>query len=322
MVVPSAFLFAMASSYFSSQLQDWLLDSDPAIRWQVLRDLCDGREEDARRERARMNKEGWGPQLLALQQLDGLWAGLPEYGPTWRSTKDALMLLRDFGMDPADPAVHKAACRVRDQVTWGEEFGDLRYFQGEVEPCINGRVLALGAYFGMADDGLFERLLGEHLSDGGWNCAAPRSRRSSFHTTICVLEGLLEYEKAHAVSDVTRAVRQRGEEYLLERRLFRSLRTGDVIDPDWLKPAFPNDWHYDILWGLDYFRRTGGSPDPRLAEAVQLVKSKQNAAGQWVAEMSHSQDIPLAMETGFHRPSRWVTLRALRVLKWAEAGGL
>lgn len=299
-------------------LQTWLLDSDPAIRWQVYRDLLEGAEDEAFRERARLTEEGWGRQLLDLQLSDGLWTGAPEFGPTWRSTTDALMLLREFGVDPRSEAIHRAVDRVRVLVTWGEEFNDSPYFQGEVEPCINGRVLALASYFGVPCDGLFERLAGEQLEDGGWNCAAPRSRRSSFHTTICVLEGLLEYEKAIGLSPGAEAVRKRGEEYLLERGLFRSLRTGDVICDEWQRFAFPTDWHYDVLWGLDYFRRAGGAPDPRVAEAVNLVKSKQNASGQWIREQEHSQDVAFAMEKGFRRASRWVTLRALRVLRWAE----
>jgi hypothetical protein len=301
----------------SPQLQTWLLDSDPALRWQVLRDLCEGRDEEARFARSRIPDEGWGAQLLALQDAEGLWAGVPEYGPGWRSTTDALMLLRDFGVDPAAPAVRKAVDRVRTFVTWGEEFEHSPYFQGEVEPCINGRVLALGACFGLPCDGLFQRLIGEQLEDGGWNCSAPHSRRSSFHTTICVLEGLLEYENTVEISSDLRDVRRRGEEYLLARGLFRSLRTGEVINEEWLRLAFPNDWHYDILWGLDYFRRAGGPPDPRMAEAIALVRSKQNAAGQWIREQEHSQDVAFVMETGFRRPSRWITLRALRVLRWA-----
>jgi hypothetical protein len=305
----------MNPNFFSETLLTWLLDSDPVIRWQVYRDLVEGGAGDARRERARLTEEGWGRQLLDLQLPDGRLTGIPEYGPTWRSTKDALTLLRDFGMDPAAPPVRRAIESVHGQVDWGEEFGYSPYFQGEVEPCINGRTLALGSYFGMRNDGLFERLLGEQLEDGGWNCAAPRSRRSSFNTTICVLEGLLEYERANGVSEVARSARLRGEEYLLERGLFRSLSKGDVIDEGWLRLAFPNDWHYDILWGLDYFRRAGGPPDPRLAEAVGIVRAKQNAAGQWLAEQAHSQDVAFSMETA-GRPSRWVTLRALRVLKW------
>jgi hypothetical protein len=304
------------AALLNDALLSWLLDSDPVIRWQVYRDLVEGGEADALRERARLTEEGWGRQLLDLQQSDGLWKGIPEFGPTWRSTMDGMLLLREFGMDPAAPAVRKAIESVRLQVDWGEEFGYSPYFQGEVEPCINGRVLALGAYFGQSSDGLFERLIGEQLEDGGWNCAAPRSKRSSFNTTICVLEGLLEYEKAIGVSDVAREARLRGEEYLLERSLFRSLRDGSVINNEWLRLSFPNDWHYDILWGLDYFRRAGGAPDPRVAEAVSNVKFKQSANGWWMLDHAHSQDVAFSMESA-RKSSRWITLRALRVLKWA-----
>lgn len=305
-----------SANILNEALLTWLLDSDPAIRWQVYHDLIDGGETDALRERSRVAEVGWGRDLLDLQLSDGLWTGIPEYGPTWRSTLEALMLLREFGVDSNAPQVRQAIERVHRQVDWGEEFGNSPFFAGEVEPCINGRVLALGAYFGHSNSGLLDRLLGEQLEDGGWNCAAPKSKRSSFHTTICVLEGLLAYEKAIGAIDVARSARLRGEEYLLQRNLFRSLRDGSVINNEWLRLSFPNEWHYDILWALDYFRRSGASADPRVAEAVEIVKYKQNAAGQWTLEQGHPQDVAFSMEAP-RKPSRWITLRALRVLKWA-----
>jgi hypothetical protein len=211
----------------------WLLDSDPSIRWQVMRDLMDESDEVVAGERSRAASEGWAARLLDLQGPDGHWGGAPSICPGWISTTDTLLLLRDLGVDPTSERVRRTIGLVRDNSTWGPEFDEAPFFEGEVEPCINGRILAAGAYFGEASDRLVERLLHEQLADGGWNCEAPRSKRSSFHTTICVLEGCLEYEKAKGAPTAVKEARLRGQEYLLERRMFRSLSTGEVIDPDW-----------------------------------------------------------------------------------------
>ena len=306
---------------------DWLLDSDPSIRWQVMRDLAGEPEAAAARERARVASEGWGARLLDLQGADGHWGGASFVPRAWVSTFDTLQVLRDLGPDPAGDRVRSAIALVRDRCTWGKEFKDSPFFEGEVEPCINGRVLAIGAYFGEISDRLAERLIGEQLSDGGWNCAAPYSQRSSFHTTICVLEGLLEYEKAKGPSaDITRA-RLRGQEYLLERRLFKSRSTGRAITLDrktdkpqtWAEFSFPTRWHYDVLWGLDYLRRAGVAPDERVAEAIGLVTKKRDAQGRWPLENPHPGRVHFEMEGPAGTPSRWNTLRALRVLRWAGA---
>ncbi len=305
----------------------WLLDSDPSIRWQVMRDLTGEPDAIVAHERSRVANEGWGARLLDLQGADGHWGGAAFVPRAWVSTKDTLQLLRDLGVDPSSERMRNAIARVRERCTWGPEFGDSPFFEGEVEPCINGRVLAIGAYFGEPSDRLIERLLGEQLEDGGWNCDAPAthssrrpvSTRSSFHTTICVLEGLLEYEKAKgARADVT-AARVRGQEYLLERRLFRSKSTGQIINPEWTQLAFPTRWHYDILWGLDYMRRAGVAGDERVAEAVDLVRSKRTEDGRWLLEQSHPGRTYFDMEPA-GEPSRWITLRAMRVLRWAAAG--
>jgi hypothetical protein len=221
-------------------------------------------------------------------------------------------------LDPTRERARRAIGLVRDHCTWGPEFGDAPFFEGEVEPCINGRVLASGAYFGEASDRLVDRLLGEQLEDGGWNCEAPRSRRSSFHSTICVLEGLLEYEKAKGATTAVTDARLRGQEYLLERRLFRSLSTGAVIDPDWTRFSFPTRWHYDVLWGLDYLRRAGVERDRRVAEAIDLVVTRRDESGRWPLESPHAGQVHFDMDDGDGEPSRWNTLRALRVLDWSS----
>jgi hypothetical protein len=306
---------------------DWLLDSDPALRWQVLRDLTDAPQEEIAAERARVPVEGWGARLLALRGDDGQWAGGACFpadfrgdfsaGQPWTSTLPTLTLLRDFGVDPDAEQSRETVLLVRDNCRW--EHAGQPFFAGEVEPCINGRTVAIGAYFGVNVDGIVTRLLGEQLADGGWNCEAETgSVRSSFHTTICVLEGLLEHERATGGSTETLAARQRGEEYLLKRRLFRRLSTGDVVEPDWLRFSFPSWWYYDVLRALDYFRAAGEAPDPRLAKAVDLVRSKKQSDGRWLLENTHPGAVHFAMEDGNSEPSRWITLRALRVLNWYD----
>ena len=187
------------------------------------------------------------------------------------------------------------------------------------EPCINGRVVTLGAYFGQDVRGVVARLLGEQLEDGGWNCEAEKgSVRSSFATTINVLEGLLAHEQAFGGSPESIAARRRGEEYLLERSLFRRKSTGDVVNPTWLQFSFPLRWHYDVLRGLEYFRSAGGAPDPRVGEAIDLLRSKRQTDGTWLLENTHRGWVHFALEDGDGQPSRWNTLRAMRVLRWYE----
>ncbi len=307
---------------------DWLLDSDPAIRWQVMRDLLDEPDDVVARERSRVAAEGWGARLLDRQGADGHWGGAAFVPRAWISTMDTLQLLRDLGVDPASERMRNAIRTVRQRCTWGAEFGDSPFFEGEVEPCINGRVLAMGAYFGEVSDRLAERLLGEQLSDGGWNCDAPPSQRSSFHSTICVLEGLLEYERAKGTAPAVASARRRGEEFLLERHLLRSRSTGQIIDVDrklgkpaaWTQFSFPPGWHYDILRALDYLRSANAVPDQRVAEAVDLVAKKPDQQGRWPLENPYPGQRHFEMEGAAGEPSRWNTLRALRVLRWADQG--
>jgi hypothetical protein len=307
----------------------WLLDADPAIRWQVLRDLVDTPPHGVAAERARIATEGWGTRLLALQAADGRWGGAA-WNPGWDSTMHVLWLLRQLGLDPAAAEARRAVALVRDQVTWQgsgpPECDDNPFFDGEWEPCINGQVATAGAYFGQDVRGLVDRLLGEQLPDGGWNCEAPHaSTRSSFNTTICVLEGLLEFERATGDRPDVTAARQRGEAYLLERRLFRRRSTGEAIERDrkggaaWTRFAFPAWWHYDVLRGLDYLRSAGVTPDARVAEAVDLVASKRHADGRWRVETRYPGVMPVEIEAAEGQPSRWITLRALRVLDWYAA---
>lgn len=302
---------------------DWLLDSDPAIRWQVLRDLAGAPAEIFSAERARVATEGWGARLLALQGEDGLWAGGALFPngkwnrnepQPWTATANSLVLLQDFGVDPRDDKVCRAVAQVGEHCRW--EHAGQPFFSGEVEPCINGMVVALGAYFDQDVDAVVAQLLSEQLEDGGWNCEVENgSIRSSFHTTIRVLEGLLAHERATGGTAESLAARGRAEEYLLERKLFRRKSTGAVVDPAWLQFSFPTRWHYDVLRALDYFRAAGVPPDPRLDEAMDLLRSKQQMDGTWLLENTHPGAVHFALEDGDGCPSRWNTLRALRALR-------
>jgi hypothetical protein len=291
-----------------------------------MRDLVGAPTEEVAAERARVGTEGMGARLLALQGDDGRWGGAA-WNRGWDSTMHVLMLLRDMGLDPVSNEALKAVGRVRERVTWKgcgpQECDNNPFFAGEVEPCINGQVGAVGAYFGQDVRGIIDRLLAEQLSDGGWNCEAETgSTRSSFHTTICVLEALLEYELTCGVSPEVSEARLRGQEYLLERRLLRRRSTGEVIEDrkapgaDWTRFAHPTWWHYDMLRGLEYLRRAGVKPDNRVTEAIDLVASKCDSDGRWLLEVRYPGRMPVEIDEGEGRPSRWNTLRALRVLEW------
>jgi hypothetical protein len=230
----------------------------------------------------------------------------------------------DLGLDPASKQARKMIERVDKRLVF-QPINNRPFLRGETEPCINGRILAVGAYFKKPNRALAHQLLREQLEDGGWNCEAaepspkrPKSRRSSFHTTICVLEGLLEYARAGGKSAAVTKARKRAEEYLLERRMFRSLRTGEVIDERWLRFSFPTFWHYDVLRGLDYLRNAGIKPDRRVREAIEVVIQRRHQNGRWPLNLVHRERIPLQMETAVGSASRWNTLRALRVLRWYD----
>ncbi|PYT24039.1 MAG: hypothetical protein DMG58_26735 [Acidobacteria bacterium] len=300
----------------------WLLNSDPAIRWQVMRDLTGESPGAIADERSRVATEGWGAQLLALQSPAGNWGG-PQEDRGLLITLYTLVVLKDLGLDPASKQARKMIDRVDKRLVF-KQLNHRPYLHGETEPCINGRILGLGPYFKEPNDALANQLLGEQLEDGGWNCEAwpflspkrPQSRRSSFHTTICVLEGLLEYERAGRKSAVVTKARKRAENYLLARHMFRSLRTGEVIDKRWLRFSFPTFWHYDVLRGLDYVRNAGIKPDSRVREGIEIVIQRRHQNGRWPLNILHAEHIPLEMETGVGRASCWNTLRALRVLRW------
>ena len=296
---------------------EWLLDADPSIRWQVMRDLTDASTAIVAAERARVASEGWGALLLDQQRPDGQW-GDGVATPFWWSNLYTLVFLRDLGLDPTSPRVRAAIDRVRDNITWGPGFGDSPFFEGEVEPCINGRVVALGAYFGERSDRLVDRLLSEQLGDGGWNCEAERgSVRSSFHTTICVLEGLLAFEQAFGATPAVTDARKRAQEYLLERRLLRRLSTGEIIDR---RPGRSSRFLRSGTTTCSARSITCAPPACRpMRESRRPSRSCASAAKTTGAGCSTCDTrIPSTRNwpAPVGAPNRWITLRALRVLDW------
>jgi hypothetical protein len=314
-------------------LMEWLLEGDPAIRWQALRDLVEARTAVIERDRSKVAREGWGARLLEKQDSNGRWAagksgdgGL--YSPKWTSTTYAMLLLRDLGLS-ADNRQARKACRVLLdgglQPDGGINYGDWAKWTKRSETCVTGMVLSLLAYFEYDDSRLetiVEHLLEQQMPDGGWNCRRYQgATHSSMHTTISALEGLRMYELLPGrKAREARAAQQRGREFLLVHRLFRSHRTGEVIKPAFVKFAFPPRWHYDILRALDYFRAVDAPRDPRLKEAIEIVRASRAEDGRWKLQQSYRGKTYFEIERP-GAPSRWNTLRGMRVLKWWERGG-
>lgn len=310
-------------------VHQWLLESDPSIQWQVMRDLLGRPESEWAAERAKIESAGWGASLLAHQDEDGQWAGgaynptdhdHTEVGQPWTATTHTLSQLRTLGLDPASESASRTVELLRVHSHWEE--GNQPYWEGEVEPCINGITVANGTYFGVDTSPIVERLMSETLPDGGWNCEAVNgSIRTSFDTTINVLEGLIEYEKASGGTPASIAARKAAEDFLLERELFKRLSTGEPADDDYLLLRNPVRWQYDILRGLDYFQNVGNfegsDPDPRLGAAFEHLEAKRRGDGRWLLEKNPRGRVWFDIDDGPGLPSRWITLRALRVLEWA-----
>ena len=308
---------------------EWLLDGDPAICWQTLRDLVGASERTVERERSRVARDGWGARLLARQDPEGTWAGGLSsdgglYSPKWTSTTYTMLLLRDLGLAATNRQARKACTLLLDRGL--QRDGGINYgWRGRSETCITGMVLSILSHFRYDDsrlDSLANHLLKAQMSDGGWNCRRPLgATHASMHTTISVLEGLRLLE-LHREGDVRalRAAQQRGREFLLVHRLFRSHRTGTIIKSEFTRSAFPPRWHYDILRALDHFQAVGASRDPRLSEAIDIIRTRRREDGRWSLQYSWKGKTYFALErTG--APSRWNTLRALRVLKWWDRDG-
>ena len=284
----------------------WLLDGDPSIRWQVMRDLTGEPEHVVAAERSRVASCGWGRALLDRQAPEGWWGSPDDEG--WMTTTDALVLLREMGVDPSSDEARTAIARVNAHLSF-EALNHRPYFDGETEACINGAILSVGSYFGERCDRIVDRLLDEQLADGGWNCEAPPSIRSSFNSTIRVLEGLLEHERTWGVVTAVTDARVKAHEYLLERRMFRRLTTGEIVDRKWTRFAFPTVWHYDILRGLDYLRSAGVAPDERVTEAIEIVEKRRHQNGRWPMNHLHHDRLAFPIEPETGRASRWNTMR-------------
>jgi len=299
----------------------WLLAGEPAIRWQVRRDLIGAAPSTVARERRMVATVGWGARLLERQDAEGTWAG-GLYSPKWTSTTYTLLLLRDLGLSP-DHRQARTACALLLDYGMRRD-GGINYgaWGRRSETCITGMVLSILSYFRHDDeriDTIADHLLDQQMPDGGWNCQRLYgATHASLHTTISVLEGLRLYEehpgrKVRAI----RAAQRRGREFLLAHHLFRSHRTGEIIHPTFLRLAFPPRWHHDILRALDHFQAVKAPPDGRLAEAIELLRQKRRPDGRWDLEHRFRGAVFFEMER-LGRPSRWNTLRASRVLRWWE----
>jgi len=304
---------------------DWLLEGDPAIRWQVLRDLRGASAGAVRREQKQIAREGWGARLLGLQDGDGRWAG-GIYNPKWTSTTYTMLLLRSLGLEPRQPQAMRGCRVLLDAGFWSD--GGINFFpqwHKFSETCISSMVLAIVCWFGLEDgrvDTLAEHVVAQQMADGGWNCRAmpgySGATHGSFHTTISALEALLEYERFRPQrARAARAAQVRGREFLLVHRMFRSHSTGEIAKPAFTRFVFPARWHYDALRGLDYFRDAGAPMDARLADAFELVEKRRRPDGRWPMQSRYPGKVFFDLEPG-GGASRWNTLRALRVLGWRE----
>lgn len=305
----------------SQNVLDWLLAGDPSIRWQVMRDLMDAPPEEYQKERSRVARAGWGADLLSRQDARGTWAnGL--YSPKWTSTTYTLLTLRRFGL-PHDHPQAQRACALFLAKGINHD-GGINLFKGidYSETCVNGMLLSLLSYFHSTDERIHsvaDYLLREQMPDGGWNCDRIKgATHGSFHTTISVLEGLREYASVHPAPASTMAAVQRTHTFLLDHRLYKSHRTGNVADPAMARMYFPPRWRYDFIRALDYFQSIDAPRDERMADAIELLVSKQRKDGRWPAYRPWAGRLYFEMEKG-GEPGRWNTLRALRVLKWWES---
>ncbi|MBL0345250.1 hypothetical protein [Candidatus Villigracilis affinis] len=302
------------------EIISWLLEGDPSIRWQVQRDLLHASPNKYESERKRISKEGWGARLLALQDPSGTWAG-GLYGPKWTSTTYTMLTLRLLGLRPNHPQA-KRACKIfLDEGYYTD--GGINFFSYSwkySETCVTSMILALLTYFRSPDErihNIASYVIGEQMPDSGWNCESRKgATHSSFHTTISALEGLFEYECLFPEKKkIVSKVRARGHEFLLAHRLYKSHRTGKVFDTKMTTMPFPPRWKYDFIRALDYFRACDAPRDERMSDAIELLKSKQKKDGTWPMNSGMSGRKYFDLEKA-GKPSRWNTLRALRVLNW------
>jgi hypothetical protein len=311
----------------------WLLDSDPALRWQVERDILHELPSVWEATRARIATEGFGARLLALQDPDGQWAGgaffpadfkfdgpeAAEGGQPWTSTTWTLNTLRDWGLDSGVLRERRTAELLAKNSRW--EYDNSPYWGGEVDCCINAYTVANGLWLGADITGIVDWLVEHPMADGGWNCEwVEGSLRSSFHSTLNVLKGLLAYDAATGGTEATHDARRSGEEYLLRRGLFRRLSTGEPV-AEWVnRYAYPFRWFYSVLNSAEYFRQAalldGGQPDPRMAEAIEMIRAARHPDGTWIQERRHPGRVWFEVDVPVGEPSKWLTFFATRVLDW------
>ena len=301
---------------------DWLLAGDPAIRWQTLRDIVGAGATTVESEREKVARVGWGARLLAEQGDDGTWAG-GMYTPKWTSTHYTMLALRDLGVSPANRQCRRACELILDhglQADGGISYPSRPSDKRRGEACVSGMSLSIVSYFEIDDervDAIADYALNEQMTDGGWNCRRPRgATHSSMNTTISMLEGLRHYDlfRSRRRAEVSAAMR-RGREFLLEHRLFRSHRTGAVIKSEFTRFVFPPRWHYDVLRALDHFQNVDAPRDGRLADGIGLMEARRGQDGLWPLTYKYHGKGFFDMEP-VGKPSRWNTLRALRVLRW------
>jgi hypothetical protein len=314
----------------SDDVAAWLLDSDPALRWQVERDLLAAPEQVWRATRARVAEEGFGARMLALQDATGQWAGgaffpagfdfdtVEADGQPWTATTWSLNSLREWGLDPAVLRARRTPELIAEHSRW--EYEDLPYWDGEVDCCINAWTLANGAWLGVDVTRLVDWFVSHQLADGGWNCEwVEGSTRSSFHSTLNSLKGLLAHD-SFAKTDTTRAVRRGGMEYLLTRGLRRRLSTGEPVGPWTNQFRYPHRWAYSVLNAADHFRAAslvdGTPPDPRLADAIEIVRAARQSDGRWLQGPRLTGRVWFDVDVTEGEPSKWLTLFGTRVLSW------
>lgn len=321
----------------ATPLADWLLDSDPALRWQVQRDLLHQPSDVWETTRAAIATEGFGARLLALQDPDGQWAGGAFFpagfdfdgpdaaegsGQPWTATTWTLNTLREWGLDAAVLRSRGTAELLAANSRW--EYDDLPYWGGEVDCCINGWTVANGVWLGADVGGIVDWFVEHRLDDGGWNCDwVEGSSRSSFHSTLNALKGLLAYDTATGGTAASRAARSSGEEYLLRRGLFRRLSTGEPVAPWVAQFTHPARWCYDVLNAADYFRSASladrVAPDPRMADAIELIHAARLPDGTWTQAKRHPGRVWFEVDVAPGEHSKWLTLFGTRVLDWWEA---
>jgi len=299
----------------------WLLQGDPSIRWQVMRDLLDNKTNAVKNERELIAKTGWGAKLLGFQEPSGLWGG-GLYSPKWISTTYTLLLLRRLGLSAQNEKAQKGCILLLNKGCYHD--GGINFWPSYKysETCVTGMILSILCHFRLSDTrihNLVQHLLKQQMKDGGWNCRSyTGATHSSLHTTICVLEGLHEYEKHRPEKSLhIDKAQTRGREFLLVHNLFRSHRTGDIIKSSFTRFSFPPRWYYDILRALDYFQAVNAERDSRLAEAISIVRKKRKNNGRWLLQNTHPGKTYFVLEKAGEE-SRWNTLRALRILRWWE----